>query len=121
MAMAAMLAGLSCYSELVSPQTIGAEPVSNEKLSLVIEYIKQKHPDAAPFIREGLSWAKSKAERRIGYTRSVYTADGWTIAIGHAATAEIIYEVIAEYDKEKIVWKGTIKNDIITEESYMRK
>lgn len=87
-------------------------------LNSVMNYIKTNHPDAAPFIKEKMSWSESSSTKRIGYTAFTYTGNGWAVTIGHAVTAEVIYEIRAEYDSGKIVWTGTVKDNIITEESY---
>jgi hypothetical protein len=86
-----------------------------------MDYIKENHPNAAPFIRDNMSWTKSSQVIKVGYSRYVYTVDGWAITIGHAATAKVVYEVKAECAQEGIVWVGTIKDDIITEKSYTKK
>ncbi len=86
----------------------------------VMDYIKQKHSDAAPFIKEGIRWTKADTVVRVGYTRSVYRGDGWSVTVGRGAIAETMYEARAEYDNI-IVWIGTIKDGHITEDSYSRK
>jgi hypothetical protein len=87
-------------------------------LNSVMDYIKANHADAAPFIKEGMKWTETVPAKRPGYTGVTYSASGWTVAIGHAVTAEIIYDVRAEYRGGKIVWVGIIKEGGITEESY---
>ena len=124
------LAGIVVISLLGFPSCIesGAQPeanrdtiVADNMLRSIMRYIEQKHPDAAPFIKESIAWTKSSSVKRIGYTGATYNGDGWTVTIGHAVTAELIYEVRAEYHSGEIVWTGTIKDSTITEESYTRK
>ena len=115
------LLGVCSCSEPVTHETNGGEIMADDMLSMVMAYIKQNHPDAAPFIKEGMSWAKTSGPKQMGYTEATYTGDGWTVTVGHAVTAEVVYEVRAAYDKEGIVWRGTIKDDVITETNYTGK
>jgi uncharacterized metal-binding protein len=115
------LIGLCSCSEPATPETNGVKIMPDQILSSVMDYIKENHPNAAPFIRDNMSWTKSSQVIKVGYSRYVYTVDGWAITIGHAATAKVVYEVKAECAQEGIVWVGTIKDDIITEKSYTKK
>ena len=115
------LLGLCSCSEPVAHETNGDEIMADDILSTVMDYIRENHPDAAPFIKEGISWAKTSGPKQMGYTEATYTGDGWTVTVGHAVTAEIVYEVRAEHDKQGIVWSGTIKDDVITETNYTGK
>ena len=90
-------------------------------LNEVMTYIKEKHPDAAPFIRDNIQWAYADADKRIGYTRATCTGESWTVTVGHAMTAEVIYDIRAEYKNEMIVWTGTIKDNTITEVGYSKR
>ena len=110
----------SCGEPAV-PEANGEQIMAYDMLDSVMDYIKQNHPATAPFIEEDIHWARSTTVRKIGYTRATYTGDGWTVAIGHAITAEVIYEVKAEYAEEGIVWVGTIKDGVVTEKSYTEK
>ena len=114
----AVLPGPSCGGP--PPETNGDRIVANEMLSSAMDYIKAKHPDAAPFIKENMKWTTGSTAKRPGYTGVTYAGSGWTVNVGHAITAEVIYEIRAEYPGEKIVWAGMIKDNIITEESYAR-
>ena len=100
------------------PETNGDEIVAGDMLNSVMHYIRENHTDAAPFITGDMKWTETGSAKRPGYTGVTYSASGWTIAIGHTITAEIIYNVRAEYPGRKIVWLGTIKDGVITEESY---
>jgi hypothetical protein len=111
----------SCAEPGMQPEANGDTAVADNMLNSIMHYIEQKHPDAAPFIKENTAWIKSGSIKRIGYTEATYDGDGWTVTIGHAATAELIYEVRAEYHSGEIVWTGIIKDDTITEESYIGK
>ena len=115
------LLGVCSCSEPVAHETNGGEIMADDMLSTVMAYIKQNHPDATPFMKEGISWAKTSGPKQMGYTEATYTGDGWTVSIGHAVTAEVVYEVRAAYDKEGIVWNGTIKDEVITETNYTGK
>ena len=115
------LLGVCSCSEPVAHETNGGEIMADDMLSTIMAYIKQNHPDAAPFIKEDMSWAKTSSPKQMGYTEATYTGDGWTVTIGHAVTAEVVYEVRAAYDKEAMVWSGTIKDDVITETNYTGK
>jgi len=95
--------------------------MADEMLNNVMDYIRTNHPDATPFIKENMSWTQSSSIKRVGYTEATYNGDGWTVTIGHAVTAEVIYEIKAEYHSGEIVWTGTVKNGAITEESYTGK
>ena len=118
--MGALLVITSC-STPAAPPTNGDNPMTEQMLNNVMSYIKDKHRDAAPFIRDSISWTRSNTDKRIGYTRSTYTGESWTVTIGHAITPEMTYEVRAEYKNEVIVWAGIIKDNTITEVSYSKK
>ena len=94
--------------------------MANEMLNSVMDYMKANHPDAAPFIKENIKWTKSVPERKVGYTDVTYAGSGWTVTIGHAITPEVIYDVRAEYPEKRIVWIGTVKDNVIAEESYTK-
>jgi hypothetical protein len=111
----------SCIEPGTQPEANGNTTMVNNMLNNIMHYIEQKHPDAAPFIKESIAWTESGSVKRIGYTEATYGGDGWSVTIGHAATAELIYEVRAEYHSGEIVWTGTIQSDTITEESYIGK
>jgi len=113
------LSGEMVVTEFV-PQETNGDQIMADMLSSLMDYIKQNHTDAAPFIKDNMSWTKSSQVAKVGYTRYVYTGDAWTVTIGHAVTAEVIYDIRAEYSNEKIVWLGTIKDGVINEESYTR-
>jgi hypothetical protein len=111
----------SCVQSGTQPAANGSTVMADNTLNNIMHYIEQKHPDTAPFIKENITWARSGSVKRVGYTEATYDGNGWTVTIGHAVTAELIYEVRAEYHSAEIVWTGTVKNDTITEESYARK
>lgn len=111
----------SCAEPGVQSGANGDTAVADNMLNNIMHYIGQEHPNAAPFIKESTAWTRSSSVKRIGYTEATYDGDGWTVTIGHAVTAELIYEARAEYRSGEIVWTGTIKNDTVTEESYTRK
>jgi len=90
-------------------------------LNSIMDYIRQNHPDAASSIKDDIHWVKTSSAKKIGYTGATYTSNGWTVAIGHAVTAEIIHEVKAEYSNQEIVWQGTITSGIITENNFAKK
>lgn len=85
------LLGVCSCSEPVAHETNGDEIMADDTVSTIMDYIKQNHPDAAPFIKEGMSWAKTSGPKQMGYTEATYTGDGWTVTIGRAVTAEIVY------------------------------
>jgi len=118
---AVLIGGSSCAPSNVQQDTNTDKTMAEEMLNSVMNYIKANHPDAAPFIKEKISWTQSSSVKRMGYTASTYTGNGWTVTIGHAVTAEVIYEIRAEYTKEGIVWVGTIKDNVITENSYIKR
>lgn len=95
------------------------EVFASDMLDTIMDYIKRNHPDGGAFIKEGMSWTRSSVDIRVGYTRYVYTANGWTVTIGYAITLERVYEARAEYN-ERIVWTGTIKDGAISQRSYVK-
>ena len=118
----AVLIGVSsCAQSNVSQNTDTDKTMTDEMLNSVMNYIKANHPDATPFIKEKMSWSESSSIKRIGYTAFTYMGNGWTVTIGHAVTAEVIYEIRAEYDSGKIIWTSTMKDNTITEEGYTTK
>ena len=98
----------------------GEQIIPDDIPDSVMDYIKQNHLDAAPFIKEDMSWTKSSPVILDGYSRDFFTGDGWKVTVGHAVTAEVIYEVRTEHNGERIVWVGTVKDGTITEESYTK-
>jgi hypothetical protein len=98
----------------------GEQTVPKDMPNSVMEYIKQNHPDAAPFIKENIPWTARNEVLSDGYSRDVFTGGGWKVVIGHTITAKVIYGVTAEYSDEGIVWVGAVKDGTITEESYTR-
>ena len=85
-----------------------------------MQYIRQHHTDAAPFISEKITFMQVAAsnKRKIGYNRVDYSGGGWTVTIGHAATAVIMEEISASYNNGKIVWNGRSQDGVISEDSY---
>ena len=109
------LSGETAVTEFVNGSAV---MLPTSTLNSVMDYIEQNHPDAAAFINEGISWTRSSQTIRIGHTQNVYNGDGWTVSIGHSATAEPFLDVRAEYNDGAIVWVGMIKESVITESSY---
>lgn len=114
------LSGLASCANPAAKEPSGEQNMGN-MLNKVMDYIRQNHLDAAPFIKENVTWAESGLPKRMGYTGYTYTGGGWIVTIGHAITAEILYDVRAEYSAEGIVWVGMVKDDVVAEESYTRK
>ena len=118
---AVLLGVSSCAQSNINQNANTDETMAEEMLNSVMNYIKTNHPDAAPFIKEKMSWTQSSSVKRVGYTSFTYSGDGWTVTIGHAVTAEVIYEIRAEYTEEGIVWVGTIQDNSVTENSYVKR
>lgn len=118
---AVLLGVSSCAQSNIHQNTNTDKTMAEEMLNSVMNYIKANHPDAAPFIKEKMSWTQSSSVKRVGYTGVTYSGDGWTVTIGHAVTAEVIYEIRAEYTKEGLVWVGTIQDNAVTENSYVKR
>ena len=95
--------------------------MTEQMLNNVMSYIKERHRDAAPFIRDNIQWTTTSTDKRIGYTRVTYSGESWTITMGHAITAEVIYDIRAEYKNEMLVWCGRIQDNAITEVDYSKK
>jgi hypothetical protein len=89
-------------------------------LTNAMQYIKQHHADAAPFIPDNLAFTAAAPgdKRRTGFSQGVYNGGGWTMTMGHAVTAELVYEISADYNNGKIVWNGFSKDGVISELSY---
>ena len=85
-----------------------------------MSFIKAHHSDAAPFISGSLAFTQASAsdKRKIGYNREVYSGGGWTVTVGHAATAKIFEEINASYNNGKIQWTGRSQDGVINEDSY---
>ena len=86
-------------------------------LDKVMEYIRMNHSEAAPFIQDEISWTEISQDIRAGYSNYTYACDGWNVSIGHATSAEAVYEVRAEHN-ENIIWEGKIEEDMIVEKEY---
>lgn len=114
---AILAGGMACNSAPVNP------PAGGSDLDIVksaMSFIGQHHPEAAALINSGASYAQagSGGKGKLGYSAVTYTGNGWTIKIGHAVTAEIIYEISADYQNGKITWTGQSKDGTLTEQSY---
>ena len=111
------LAAAACSSV---PVTSDKETGSMDILNNTMQYIRQHHTDAAPFISEKITFMQVAAsnKRKIGYNRVDYSGGGWTVTIGHAATAVIMEEISASYNNGKIVWNGRSQDGVISEDSY---
>jgi hypothetical protein len=118
---------------LLAPLTLGlacsaassAAPQDQPELDIIsnaMAYIREHHPDAAPYIPDNIDFKQSDTgdKRKIGYSRALYSGSGWTVSVGHAVTAVIIYEISADYSNNKIIWNGTSKNGDISEDSYKK-
>lgn len=101
-----------------------AKPAASEPneamVDSVMEYIKQNHPDAAPFIKDTTSWTPVNPVMKYGYSEITYTGDGWSVTIGHTASPDEEFGVTAAYNGEEVVWTGTVKV-LVTETSYTKK
>jgi len=106
----------ACAAVIPEKPTDGKMP--NDLLNEVMRYIKQHHPDASALIKDSMTWTEVDKVKKVGYTRYVYTSNGWKVTIGHPATAEVIYEVAAEHGTPAITWTGTIRDRQITETGY---
>lgn len=89
-----------------------------DMLNSVMEYIRQHHSDAAEFIDEDISWSRTDQTFRDGYTRNVYSGDGWMVIVGLTIVPGAFYDVRAEHITEAIVWVGRIEDGSIIETSY---
>jgi len=92
-----------------------------EILKMVVEFIKQHHPEAGALIIDYAKFVMSSEGKRLqGFSSVVFTGDNWDISIGHAATLLTIYRVRADYNKGEIVWTGKIIEDQVEENSYAK-
>ncbi|MGA3093924.1 MAG: hypothetical protein ABSD79_00880 [Dehalococcoidales bacterium] len=92
-----------------------------EILKLVVEYIKQHHPEAGALIIDYTKFAMSSEGKRLqGFSSAVFTGDNWDISIGHAVTPLTIYRVRADYNNGEIVWTGQVINGQVEENSYAK-
>jgi hypothetical protein len=90
-----------------------------DMLKTILDFIKENHPDACvPAADENCFTVNSDSRRKPGYRRTVYNGGGWEIAIGRPVTPEKIYNIRAEYQNRRIIWKGRIINGKIEENSY---
>jgi hypothetical protein len=114
----ACLGNIACSSTQAPTEK---EQTTMDILKNAIGYIKTKHPDAAVFMNDNISFAESSSEKhQQGYTGITYTGGGWIIIIGHAITPETVYEIRAEYNNGNITWIGVSKNGQIKEDSYTK-
>lgn len=111
-----LLGFCSCSKPAIS------EP-QKEMLASIMEYIKQNHPDAAPFINDNIAFTLSSSTGKDtqGYGRATYTGGGWTVNIGSPFVPDYAYDLTADYGNGKIVWLGTSKNGQIEEGSYTKR
>jgi hypothetical protein len=99
----------------------GGSAAEDQILNYILTYIKQHHSDAAPFIKDNLSWQRSATTKKMGYSGYTYTGDSWIITIGHPITAEEIFDLRADYGDGLIIWSGIFKNNAISEIMYSKK
>ena len=95
-----------------------SEKMVDTVINTVMAYIKQNHPDAAPYIEADIHWTRIEMSRKPGYTGYSFNGGGWMVNIGHPIVADDIYDIRAEYEAARITWVGLLKNGAITEESY---
>ena len=102
------------------PAASDKEAGSMDILNNTMQYIRQHHADAAPFIAGNIAFTQTAAsdKRKIGYNSVEYSGGGWMVTVGHAATAVIVEEISASYNNGKIVWTGRSQNGAISEDSY---
>jgi hypothetical protein len=90
-------------------------------LKLVVDYIKQHHPEAGALIKDYTGFTLSSDGKRLqGYSSVVFIGDNWNISIGHAVTPLTIYRVRADYNNGEIVWTGQVINGQVEENSYAK-
>ena len=96
-----------------------SQRVANLVNNQVMSYIKQKHPDAAPYIKDDIKWLLSAREQKYGNTGYTFNGDGWILSINMPVTAEEIYSIRADYNSQNISWFGVLNgNRDIIEETY---
>jgi len=96
----------------------GVVMIPVDRLNSVMDYVRQHHSDAAQFISGNISWTRTDQTFQEGYTRNVYSGDGWMVIVGLTIVPGACYDVRAEHITEAIVWTGRIENGTITETSY---
>jgi len=93
-----------------------------EMLDSVMSYIKQNHPDAAPFINDNIVFTLSSSTGKDtqGYSGATYTGGEWTVTIGRTIVPDSVDGIMADYNNGQIVWIGNSKNGLIEEKSYTK-
>ena len=90
-----------------------------EILKMVVEFIKEHHPEAGALIIDYTKFILNSDGKRLqGYTSAVFIGDNWNISIGHAVTPLTIYRVRAMYNNGEIVWTGQVINRQVEEKGY---
>mgnify|MGYP000105982946 CR=1 FL=1 len=85
---------------------------------LVIEYIRQKHPEAIAFVGENLTWILEKQiSAETGVEEYVYINGSCKVKICRASSIHLSYDVEMTYDGG-IFWIGKVENDKVIEMRY---
>jgi hypothetical protein len=95
-------------------------PVAEEIRNLVIEYVKERHPDAALYL-DTIQWEGGRATPQglVGHEIYLYSGGNWTVTVEWdvVAPVHLAYEVIAEH-MNGIMWMGEVREGKVTESSY---
>lgn len=103
------------------------EPAIQEKVrDSIIWYIKTYHPETAQFTND-LFWTGGRVTLQgiVGAETYMYYSQGWNVTINYPVVPNPIYNVGADYSgvgisiPYRIIWKGTWRNDVIKETSFI--
>ncbi len=88
-------------------------------LRMALDFLHREHPELRRSMPGRAAFTLSPPDKsRHGYSRAIFTSGKWTITIGHAVTPETIYNVAADYDNGKIMWRGQAAAGQVKETSY---
>jgi hypothetical protein len=105
-----------------SPTLTTQEQVRDAAMS----YIKSRHPETAKFMTN-LAWTGGRATppNLIGTETYMYYSQGWNVTINYPVYPNPIYKITADYSAigisipYRIIWKGTMQNELVNETSYV--
>jgi hypothetical protein len=91
-----------------------------------MSYIKSRHPETAKFMAN-LDWTGGKvtSPNLIGAETYMYYSQGWNVTINYPVYPNPIYKITADYSAigisipYRIIWKGTMQNELVNETSYV--
>jgi pimeloyl-ACP methyl ester carboxylesterase len=118
---------MSIYASGVPMPTSSPTLTTQEQVrDAVMSYIRSRHPETAKFMTN-LDWIGGRATppNLTGAETYMYYSQGWNVTINYPVYPNPIYKITADYSAigisipYRIIWKGTMQNELVNETSYV--